>query len=109
MEYSLFTSHLGDFLIGYQTLLDNLGRLLNRKVASLEDGKEVFSKLKESETKDYVALMDDVDFFFNRVASTFIDLDQFEESAPFEAACERLSGARKRLCAVNVSILRLTR
>ncbi len=108
MDFKQFTASLGDFVLGTQILKENLSLILKQKAANLDDFAssdsflKTFGKETQEELKD---LVKEKNYFLQDVASTFMDLDDFEESEPFENACRRILEAKKKLYSLNRAIV----
>lgn len=108
MDFKQFSASLGDFVLGTQILKDNLSAILKQKASGLDDFLTSESFLRAfgpSMVEELKGLVQEKDFFLEEVASTFMDLDDFEESEPFENACRRLLEAKKKLYSLNRTVV----
>ena len=108
MDFKQFSASLGDFVRGTQSLKGNLSAILKQKASGLDDflvSESFLHTFGPSMVEELKGLVQEKDFFLEEVASTFMDLDDFEESEPFENACRRLLEAKKKLYSLNRTVV----
>lgn len=108
MDFKQFSASLGDFVLGTQILKGNLSAILKQKASGLDDflvSESFLHTFGPSMVEELKDLVQEKDFFLEEVASTFMDLDDFEESEPFENACRRLLEAKKKLYSLNRTVV----
>ena len=104
MDFKQFSASLGDFVRGTQILKDNLSAILKEKAETLDDflaSEPFLGAFGLSTLEELKDLVNEKKYFLEDVAATFMDLDDFEDSEPFENACRRLLEAKKKLYSLN--------
>ena len=107
MTYREFTYGLGDMVLSYQVLEDNLGRFLKKKGDIHQLSEELKGVLPASLEEEIRYLSSRQDYYFHEIGLAFIDEDDLEESPAFEQACASLNEDHKKIYSANSELLKL--
>ena len=106
MTYREFTYGLGDMVLSYQVLEDNLASSLKKKGDIHALLKESLSLLPKDLGEEIAYLLSREGYYFHEIGLSFIDADNLEEDPAFEKACAELTADHKRIYAANSELLK---